>query len=184
MGVKVNIIAAVADNLAIGNRGQLLWHISEDLKYFKKVTMGCPVIMGRKTFESICRPLPGRLNIVVTRNAAAQFPEGIVKAGSLEEAVEVAGKNISEKTGEDSKNGDRQNDGNMFVIGGGEIYRQAIAIADRLYITRVHASPAADTFFPEIDGETWTERTRGRTVHDTTSGLDYEFVVYERKTVF
>lgn len=160
----VNIIVAVADNGAIGKDNSLLWHIREDLKYFKKVTMGCPVIMGRRTFESIGRPLPGRQNIVVSRSETHALPEGVLPAGSLEEAVSKA-------------EGDE-----MFVIGGGQIYRQALPLADRLYVTEVHVTVEdADTFFPEIDAGQWEEESRTAPQTDAESGIEYEFVVYRRK---
>ena len=160
----VNIIVAVADNGAIGKDNSLLWHIREDLKYFKKVTMGCPVIMGRRTFESIGRPLPGRQNIVVSKSGTQALPEGVLPAGSLEEAVSKA-------------EGDE-----MFVIGGGQIYRQALPLADRLYVTEVHVTVEdADTFFPEIDARQWEEESRTAPQTDAESGIEYEFVVYRRK---
>lgn len=160
----VNIIVAVADNGAIGKDNSLLWHIREDLKYFKKVTMGCPVIMGRRTFESIGRPLPGRQNIVVSRSETHALPEGVLPAGSLEEAVSKA-------------EGDE-----VFVIGGGQIYRQALSLADRLYVTEVHVTVEdADTFFPEIDAGQWEEESRTALQTDAESGIEYEFVVYRRK---
>lgn len=160
----VNIIVAVADNGAIGKDNSLLWHIREDLKYFKKVTMGCPVIMGRRTFESIGRPLPGRQNIVVSKSGTYALPEGVLPAGSLEEAVSKA-------------EGDE-----MFVIGGGQIYRQALPLADSLYVTEVHVTVEdADTFFPEIDAGQWEEESRTAPQTDAESGIEYEFVVYRRK---
>lgn len=160
----VNIIVAVADNGAIGKDNSLLWHIREDLKYFKKVTMGCPVIMGRRTFESIGRPLPCRQNIVVSKSGTHALPEGVLPAGSLEEAVSKA-------------EGDE-----MFVIGGGQIYRQALPLADRLYVTEVHVTVEdADTFFPEIDAGQWEEESRTAPQTDAESGIEYEFVVYRRK---
>ena len=151
----VNIIVAVADNGAIGKDNSLLWHIREDLKYFKKVTMGCPVIMGRRTFESIGRPLPGRQNIVVSKSGTYALPEGVLPAGSLEEAVSKA-------------EGDE-----MFVIGGGQIYRQALPLADSLYVTEVHVTVEdADTFFPEIDAGQWEEESRTAPQTDAESGIE------------
>lgn len=159
------IIAAIADNLAIGKDNSLLWHISDDLKYFKKTTSGYPVIMGRKTFESIGRPLPGRLNIVVSRHFAK---DGVITASSLQEAFEIAEK--------------QEDTGKCFVMGGGEIYRQAIDAADSLYITHVQTSPdGADTFFPAIDPEIWETESMSETYSDPGSGLRYRFAVYRRK---
>ena len=127
----LSLIVAVARNNAIGKKNELLWHISEDLKYFKRKTMNHPVIMGRKTFESIGRPLPGRRNIVVTRRR--QEIPGTELLHSVEEAAAMAKESAEE----------------FFVIGGGELFRQAFPQADRLYITRIEAeAPGADTFFP------------------------------------
>ncbi len=168
----INIIVAIAKNRAIGYQNQLLWHISEDLKFFKATTMGCPVIMGRKTFESLGRPLPGRQNIVVSRGNGVTGRQGdgahgalaqqVDWVGSLEEAVEVA-------------KGD-----NVFIIGGGQIYAQAMDTADRLYITEVDIIPEnADTFFPEVDAQKWVEVSCSPTARDEKSGLEYRFKTYE-----
>lgn len=157
------IIVAIADNNAIGRDNALLWHISEDLKFFKRTTMGCPVIMGRKTFESIGRPLPKRTNIVVSRGFDA--PEGIIVVGSLPEAYTVAD-GSSER---------------CFVIGGGQIYAQALADADRLVVTHVHTViEDADTFFPQIDPSVWEVEERSEMFRDEESGFDFEFVTYKR----
>lgn len=164
------LIVAVADNLAIGRDNALLWHISEDLKWFKSVTMGCPVIMGRRTFESIGRALPGRLNIVVTRGFDA--PEGVRTASSPEEAFGIA-----EASAVAGENGPQR----CFVIGGGQIYERALPLVDRLYVTRVHTViPDADTFFPEISADIWKEESVSETHTDPSSGLSYEFAVYCR----
>jgi dihydrofolate reductase len=131
----VNIIVAVADNWAIGKDNQLLWHISEDLKFFKRTTLGCSVVMGRRTFESIGRPLPKRTNIVVSRGFDA--PEGVLVASSLEQALELAGGGSCES--------------DVFVIGGGQIYAQSIDLAQKLYITHVHTViEDADAFYLEV----------------------------------
>ena len=210
-----NIIAAVADNGAIGKDNALLWHIREDLRYFMEVTMGCPVIMGRRTFESLGKPLPGRLNIVVSRSSGAAAP-GILAACSIEEAISLARRSFSYReflnaedgSGTDLRlealdalvpdinpelqlkridspdvNPEATEEGNgIFIIGGGEIYRQAIPLADCLYITEVHVEVAdADTFFPPIDPGEWQEETRSERRTDPVSGLEYEFVTYSRK---
>lgn len=156
------IIVAIADNNAIGKDNALLWHISEDLKFFKRTTLGCPVIMGRKTFESIGRPLPKRLNIVVSRGGYSA-PEGVLVAASLEDAYAVA-------------EADR-----LFVIGGGQIYAKALESVDRLIVTHVHTVISeADTFFPEIDPTIWKVESRSEMHHDEESGYDFEFVEYTR----
>lgn len=133
----LSVIVAIADNGVIGGGNELLWHIPDDLKRFKRVTSGHSVIMGRKTFESIGKPLPNRRNIVVTRNLEF-FVVGVEVASSLATALEMT-----------------KNEAEAFVIGGGEIYRQALPMASKLYITRVHAEYKGDTYFPEIDPKKW-----------------------------
>ena len=171
------IIVAIADNNAIGRDNALLWHISEDLKFFKRTTSGCPVIMGRKTFESIGRPLPKRTNIVVSRGFDA--PEGVVVVPSLEEAYRAASAVISAAS---SVIPDPIGNPRCFVIGGGQIYAQALNDADRLIITHVHTViEDADTFFPVIDPSVWTPETRSELFHDEESGYDFEFVEYIKR---
>ena len=163
------IIVAIADNNAIGRDNALLWHISDDLKFFKRTTSGCPVIMGRKTFESIGRPLPKRTNIVVSRGFDA--PEGVDIVSSLEEAYKAASAVMTDKVER------------CFVIGGGQIYAQAMQDADRLIVTHVHTVIGnADTFFPQIDPSVWEVDQRSEMFHDEESGYDFEFVEYIRKT--
>ena len=158
------IIVAIADNNAIGKDNALLWHISEDLKFFKRTTMGCPVIMGRKTFESIGRPLPKRLNIVISRGFEA--PEGVLVVSSLEDAYKAAASCMPDR---------------CFVMGGGQIYAQAMSDMDRLIVTHVHTIiEDADTFFPPIDPAIWKVACRSEMLHDDESGYDFEFVEYTR----
>jgi dihydrofolate reductase len=158
------IIVAISDNSAIGRDNALLWHISEDLKFFRRTTSSHPVIMGRKTFESIGRPLPKRTNIVVSRGSEA--PEGTLLAGSLAEAFEKAAEQQSER---------------CFVIGGGQIYAQALELADRLIVTHVHTIiENADTFFPEIDSQIWKVDCRSEQYIDEETGYSFEFVEYVR----
>ncbi|MCD8206656.1 MAG: dihydrofolate reductase, partial [Bacteroidales bacterium] len=150
-------------------------------------TMGCPVLMGRKTFESLGRALPGRLNVVITRNPSAVFPEGVVVAGSLEEALRMADVASNEAVAGGGgmvrcPAGGTDGVKDVFIIGGGEIYRQALTLADRMYITQVHTvPPEADTYFPEIDPEAWGTVEESEVQHDEASGLDFEFRVYERR---
>lgn len=132
----ISIIVAVAENGVIGDKNALLWHISEDLKYFKSVTSGHPVIMGRKTYESLGRPLPNRTNVVVTRQAV-EIP-GCTVAHSLEEAVALFAA-----------------DEEVFIIGGAQVYAQALPLADRFYLTRVFHAYEGDTRFPEWDEREW-----------------------------
>ncbi|MCR5003026.1 MAG: dihydrofolate reductase [Bacteroidales bacterium] len=167
--MKKCLIVAVSENLAIGRGGTMPWHISEDLKFFKRKTMGCPVIMGRRTYESIGRPLPGRLNIVVSRTF--QAPEGVVSVSSLDEAYAEAQKALDAQ---------KRPNGKVFVMGGGQLYAAALDTMDRLYITRVKATiPDADTFFPEFMDK-WVE-SHGKTVVDEKSGLVVRFSTMYRK---
>ena len=160
-----NIIVAIADNNAIGRNNELLWHISEDLRFFKRTTLGSPVIMGRKTFGSIGRALPGRVNIVVSRGFSTG--EEVEVVGSLEAAFVVAEDTNLEK---------------CFVIGGGQIYAQALPLADRLVVTHVHTViEDADTFFPEIDPEVWHVAQRSEMFTDEETGYQFEFVEYEKR---
>lgn len=138
--MTLSIIVAVAENGVIGCAGRMPWHISEDLRRFKRITSGHPVVMGRKTFESLGnKPLPNRTNIVVTRNSGLAVPEGVWTAASIEEAVAQFSGTAQE----------------IFIIGGGEVYRQAMSLADKLYLTRILASPEGDTHFPKIEADEW-----------------------------
>ena len=159
------IIVAISDNNAIGRDNQLLWHISEDLKFFKRTTLGCPVIMGRKTFESIGRALPKRVNIVISRGFSTA--EEVAVTTSLEEAFKVAEETNLER---------------CFVIGGGQIYSQALPLVDSLIVTHVHTViEDADTFFPEIDPVIWQVAERSELFHDEESGYSFEFVKYVKR---
>ena len=167
------LIVAIADNRAIGKNNELLWHISEDLKFFKRTTLGCPVIMGRKTFESIGRPLPKRQNIVVSRRGF-EAPEGVVVVGSLEEAYDTVISNLSGNLQEDQPS-------RLFIMGGGQIYAQALPDMDRLIITHVHTViEDADTFFPSIDPIIWQVAERSELMTDPETGYTFEFVTYLR----
>lgn len=165
------LIVAIADNGAIGKDNALLWHISEDMKFLRRTTTGSPVIMGRKTYESIGRPLPKRLNIVVSRKMEAV--DGMVVVDSLEKAFEAA-EGYAPAEGECT--------GKCFVMGGGQIYRQSLDVVDSLYVTHVHMNiPDADTFFPEIDAAVWKVAEHSEMLHDEESGCDFEFVKYIRR---
>lgn len=171
--MKKAIIVAIADNYAIGKDNALLWHLSEDLKYFKRVTSGHPVIMGYMTYKSIGRPLPGRLNIVSTWYPF-DAPDGVSVVYSLKEAYDVAEKHFALcETPEEDRT--------VFVIGGGETYRNALPQADLLYITHVHTTVEdADTFFPVIDPLIWEKVSSEPAATDPETGLSYEFTVYKR----
>lgn len=160
----VSIIVAIARNRAIGCANKLLWHISEDMRRFKAITTGHPVIMGRKTFESIGRPLPNRTNVVITRMPESYDPAGCTVVGSLIEAIEMFPR-----------------DEEIFVIGGGEIYEQALPLAEKLYLTIVHDDYEADTFFPEWDPKEWTEISRESYSKGEEFDKSFTFVDYVRK---
>lgn len=166
--IKLALIVAMAKNHVIGINNNLPWHLSEDLKYFKRVTMGKPIIMGRKTFDSIGRPLPGRTNIVVTRNEDYQA-EGVKVVHSLKAALELCN-SIAVIDGSDE----------AMVIGGAELYKQALPLADYLYLTEVHAEVDGDAFFPEFDRGNWQEIARDNFKAVEPNPYDYSFTVLER----
>jgi dihydrofolate reductase len=168
--MKIGLYAAVAENGVIGNEGGMPWRLSTDMKRFKATTMGKPLIMGRKTWESFPRrPLPGRLNIVVTRNRDLA-EEGAVVVHSLDEALRVAAKHL-----EESGSGDE-----IAVIGGGEIYRQAMELADRLHVTHIQAEIEGDTYFPAIDPQVWRAVHSEEVPPGESDTHSTRYVVYER----
>lgn len=156
----VTIIAAIAENNALGKNNDLIWHLPADLKRFKKTTSGHHIIMGRNTYESIGKPLPNRTTVIITRNKDYHAP-GCVIVGSLEKALEVA-----------------KNDNSPFIIGGAQIYNQAINLVDQLDITEVHHPFEADVFFPKINSNIWEETKRERFKKDEKNKYDYSFVSY------
>lgn len=158
----ISIIVAIARNRTIGRDNNLLWHISEDLRHFKAVTSGHPVVMGRKTWESLGRPLPGRENIVVTRNAG-YTAEGARTAASLQEAIALFPPSTE-----------------IFIIGGGEIYRQSMEMADTMYITVVERDYEGDTFFPEWDAARWRLTSEERFERGEKFPYPFSFRKYER----
>ncbi|HXG59413.1 MAG TPA: dihydrofolate reductase [Thermoanaerobaculia bacterium] len=163
--MKVSILAAVASNGVIGRGNQLPWRLSSDLKRLKSLTMGHYVIMGRKTFESVGKPLPGRTNIVVTHRPET-LPEGVVPASSLEEALRIA-----------------EEDDETFILGGAEIYRQALQRAGVLYITQVHADVEGDTFFPDYDDvNEWQLVDAEHFEAGEKDDYPYSFLTYVRKS--
>ncbi|SEG77707.1 dihydrofolate reductase [Marinobacterium lutimaris] len=166
--MKLAMIVAQAENRVIGNDNKLPWYLPEDLKYFKRVTLGKPIIMGRKTYESIGRPLPGRCNIVVTRDADWQV-SGVVVTASLDQALEHAAAQ-AEIDGVDE----------AVVMGGAEIYRQMLPQTQRLYLTQVHASVEGDAYFPELTTDEWREVGREDFSASDTNPYDYSFIVLER----
>lgn len=158
------LVVAVAENGVIGGDNQLLWHLPLDLKHFKQLTQGHPIIMGRRTFESIGRPLPNRTNIVVTRQTEWQA-EGCETAYAVLQALELA----------------RTYDEEVFVIGGGEIYRQALPAADVVYLTEVHHSFEGDVTFPELNPADWREESRERHEPDEKHAYPFSFVTLRRR---
>ena len=162
--MTVSIIAAIAENNVIGNNNKLIWHISEDLKRFKKLTTGHPVVMGRKTYESLpFKPLPKRKNIVISSQKNVKF-DGAVIVNSVNAALEEC-----------------KNEKEIFICGGAEIYKLFLPLADKLYLTRVHKSFEGDTFFPKIDFSEWEEDFKSNEIYDKKSELNYYFVNYIRK---
>jgi dihydrofolate reductase len=160
----ISIIVAIAGNNAIGKDNNLLWHLSDDLKRFKKITIGHNIIMGKKTYESLpVKPLPKRTNIVITDDPHDKY-EGCITVYSIEEAMDFCN--------------DQQE---SFIIGGGSIYRQFLPLADKLYITKVHKDFEADVYFPEIDPDEWELIDEGEVVTDENNLLEYSFLTYKRR---
>ena len=168
--MKLSMIAALARNGVIGRDNQLPWYLPNDLKFFKATTMGKPIIMGRKTFESIGRPLPGRCNIVVSREPSLVI-EGAEVAGSVDEAVKLAEK-IALRDGADE----------VMVIGGAQLYEHCLSRTDKLYLTRVHADIEGDTYFPAFDELEWQELSREDFQASSGNPFDYSFVIMSRKS--
>lgn len=158
----ISFIVAMDDNRVIGNNNQLPWNLPADLAYFKKITLGHPIIMGRKTFESIGRPLPGRRNIVISRNQLFKV-DGVEVVHSLEEAMVLV---------EDTE---------AFVIGGATIFEQAFEFVQRLYITFIHKTFDGDTYFKDFSLDDWILHSSEKGIKDEKNPYDHEFVVYNRK---
>jgi len=159
---RIALIAAVAKNRVIGVHNTLPWRLPEDLQHFKALTMGHHILMGRKTFESIGRPLPGRTMVIISRNDYSA-PPGCLVAHSIPDALAACA-------------GDQE----VFFVGGAQLYEQALPLADRLYLTEIHAEFAGDAWFPQFERTAWREFSRSPR-HDAASTLDYDFVVYQRK---
>jgi len=159
----VSIVVAISENNAIGKDNQLLWHLPADLKHFKEITSGHTIIMGRKTYDSIGKALPKRRNVVITRNTALEIP-GVEVMHSLAEAI-------------DSSKEERE----VFIIGGAEIFKQALGQTDKIYLTKVHQNFEADTFFPEIDTALWRESNQEQHPTDEKNAIAYTFSTLDRK---
>lgn len=167
MKTRLSLLAAMASNRVIGHNNALPWHLSADLKRFKALTMGQIIVMGRKTYESIGKPLPGRINIIVSRQPDFSVPGAIV-TGSIEEALTACAP---------------YQDKEIFIIGGSELYQQTLARCQRLYLTEVQKAFEGDAYFPEFDRSDWHETSREMHVQEEGGRLEYHFVVLERKSV-
>ncbi|WP_026897981.1 dihydrofolate reductase [Daejeonella oryzae] len=161
--MNLSIIVAADENNGIGKNNQLPWHLPADLKHFKNLTTGHPIIMGRKTFDSIGKPLPNRRNIVITRQSDLKI-EGAELVNSLEEALQLC------PAGEQ-----------VFIIGGSQIFNQSLALATKLYFTRIHEVFDADTFFPEIDPNIWKEEDKTEHQKDEKNAYAYSFISYIKR---
>jgi len=161
--MTISIIVAVAENNVIGQGNRLIWHISEDLKRFKNLTTGHHIIMGRKTYESIGKALPNRISVVISRNKNLIAP-GCIVVDSLQKAFEIS-----------------REDSEVFIIGGGEIYKQALPFTDKIYLTKVEANFAGDTFFPPINHDEWNFESIDKTKPTVDGELEYSFINLIRK---
>ena len=164
----LSMIVATADNNVIGKDNTMPWHLPADLAYFKKVTLGKPIIMGRKTYESIGRPLPGRRNIVISRDDS-YFADGVDTVTSVEQALALV----------DGSGGDAAV-AEIMVIGGGAIYQHCLPNADRLYVTHIKAAIDGDTHFPHYDNEEWQQTASELRVSDDKNAYDLDFCIYQR----
>lgn len=164
MGVSISLVVAAATNNAIGKEGKLLWTLPNDMKFFKNVTWGMPVIMGRKTFESLGKPLAGRKNIVITRQPGWKT-DGTVAVKTIDDALFIANQTDAKE---------------VMVIGGGEIYQALFSKAKRIYLTRVEAEPEADTFFPPLNPKEWRLVSQKNYEADEKNAYNYSFQVWDR----
>jgi dihydrofolate reductase len=167
--MKISLIAAVAENSVIGRNNELPWRIKSESAYFKRMTKYKPVIMGRKSFECLDTPLKDRTNIVITRNADYTRP-GIIVTATLEKAIDIA-KKVAAETGQDE----------IMITGGAEIYKLALPLVDRLYLTEVHLKPEGEIKFPAFDRNDWTETKREFHPAEPGETADYTITVLERK---
>ena len=161
----ISLVVAAAKNNGIGKDGKMPWHLPNDMKHFKNVTWGLPVIMGRKTYESLGKPLPGRTNIIITRQQY-QAAEGVFVVHDIKEAMAAAAETDAKEA---------------FVIGGGEIYRQTLPVTQRIYLTRVHTTIEGDTYFPEISESEWNLLSQLDFTADEKHAYAYSFQVWQRK---
>lgn len=169
--MRVALIVAASDNNVIGNNNALPWHLPADFAFFRQTTMGKPVVMGRKTYESIGRPLPGRPNVVISRNPDWRVTSDVEVVSSVPAAIARA-RVLAEASGQ----------GEVMVIGGAEIYRLTLPDADRVYLTRVHARIEGDAFFPELDPAVWQLTSVRECPADERNRWDFSFLQYDRVT--
>lgn len=160
----ISLIAAVSRNGVIGNRGKIPWRLPDDMRRFREITSGHPVVMGRKTYESIGKPLPERENIIVTRQEKYEAP-GCVVVHTLEKALDAARANGTEEA---------------FVIGGAELYREAVPLADKLYLTKINEDFKGDAFFPEINQEEWKKTAEEKGIEDEKNSHSHTFFIFEK----
>jgi dihydrofolate reductase len=161
--MKISLIVAMASNRVIGLNNKMPWHLSADLKKFKKITMGSPILMGRKTYESIGKPLPGRTNIIISRNLDYQ-QDGCLVFNDLNAALKKIGESAEE----------------LFIIGGSDLYEAILPMADAIYLTLINREFQGDTFFPEIDLNDWSEVEREDIKDDPDAGFNYSFLKLEK----
>lgn len=164
----IALVVAIAENRVIGKDNQLIWHLPEDLKHFKQLTMGHPMVMGRKTFDAIGKPLPGRTSIIVTRQPDYQAPAGCVVVSSVEEALQEG----------------LSRDEHVMVVGGAEIYQQTLPYAEVVYLTLVHESFEGDVYFPDLDAEAWEVTDQEEHLPDERHAYPYTFFTFRRKAGF
>lgn len=162
--MTITLIAAAAENNALGKDNDLVWHLPDDFKRFKALTSGHFIVMGRKTFESFPKPLPNRTHIIITRQKEYKVPEGCIVVDSIEEALKIC-----------------QNQQEVFIIGGGEIYKQSLSIANKIELTRVHTVVEADTFFPEIDLSQWKLVEESYHPKDEKHQYAFSYLTYLKK---
>lgn len=165
--LRLSIIVAMGKNRVIGQNNKLPWHLPADLKYFKCLTMGHPIVMGRKTYESIGRPLPGRANIIITRQTSFEAT-GATVVNSIEDALRVC-EEISTMNSE------------TFIIGGEKLYQQTLKLCQRMYVTEIQKDFEGDTYFPEFTPNDWEETQRDKHFSDSDANLEYHFVILDRK---
>lgn len=166
--LRLSLLVAMAKNRVIGRDNKLPWHLPADLKHFKFLTMGQTIVMGRKTYESIGKPLPGRVNIIITRQEGYEVP-GATVVSSIDDALLMC-----EKI--------RSINGENFIIGGEELYRQTLKICQRIYITEIQRDFEGDVHFPEVDPNEWEETQRDKHISENDTNLEYHFVVLDRKS--